>query len=279
MKTLWTNKHFYFAAFGAAGGLVSGAGYALLGFNDDVFLSWVAGTGLDGLFIGGLLALAHARYVGKVFDAKGIGQAMLIGGLGGAAGGLVALYGGFPLAALLGGAEDAGRFLGWALGGAAVGAACARVIPNLKWRVAIAAGALGGLIGCALMYLVGSLTVGIAVTGASIGLAIALAETAFREAWLEITIRPTGLSLQKERTLTVSLGPQPIQFGCGQDADVKVAERPDAGAHLAQVSFAGGRVMLLDQVSGASRALAINETFEVSNARAVVRTKMASIES
>jgi hypothetical protein len=275
MKRLWSDKRVFFAGFGALGGLLSAFFYAALEL-DGPFSSWVIGTGFDGLCIAGLLAFGQARYLGKAFDAKTFGKALLIGGLGGAIGGFIALVGGFPLAQLLGGAEDAGRFLGWMLGGAAVGFAIARVVPNLKARVAVAAGAVGGLAGCALMYLMASIAVAIATTGAAIGLALALAETAFRQTWLEVTIRPTGFSLQKERTVTVSLGEQPIRFGCAPAADVRLAEMAGAGADFAEVALAGGQVILYDQVANTRRNLVVDEAFEISNARVVVRSKRVS---
>ncbi len=148
--------------------------------------------------------------------------AILIGGLGGAAGGYIAFHLGFSIAHLIGASSDTGRFIGWMLGGIAVGYAVTRAVPNLKAKTACLAGGAGGLIGCGLMYQISAFAAGTAATGAAIGLAIALAETAFRQAWLEITVRPVGMTLEKSRTLTVSLGEKPVLFGCAGDADVKL---------------------------------------------------------
>lgn len=275
MKGLLSDKRAYFAAFGAVGGLLSAIIYGVLGL-DGAFSSWVVGTGFDGMCIGALLAFGQARYVGKSFDWKAFRKAMLIGGVGGLAGGFAALKLGFPIAEAFGGATDAGRFLGWTLGGVAVGFAVSKVVPNLKLKTACIAGAVGGFVGCALMYLMSSLAAGTATTGAAIGVAIALAETAFRQAWLEVTIKPKGLTLEKERTLTVTLGDKPVLFGCAGDADVKLAEMAGAKAHFAKVSLSGGKVTLLDMTNEKTRDIAVDEGFDVSNAHVVVRSKLVA---
>ncbi len=272
MKRLLSDKRVYFAAFGAVGGLLSAMLYGAFDL-DSAFTSWIIGTGFDGMCIGGLLSFGQARYVGKSFDWNAFRKAMMIGGLGGLVGGFAALNLGFPIVEALGGGEEAGRFLGWTLGGVAVGFAVSKVVPNLKLKTACVAGAIGGLVGCALMYLMSSLAAGTATTGAAIGVAIALAETAFRQAWLEVTIRPKGLTLEKERTLTVTLGDKPVVFGCAGDADVKLAEMEGAKAHFATVSLLGGAVSVLDMTTEKTRVIAVDEGFDVSNAHVIVRSK------
>ncbi len=274
MKNLLFDKRFYFSAFGAVGGFLSAVTYHLTGLN-NAFASWIVGTGFDGMFIAALLAFGQARYVGKNFDFAAFRKAMLIGGIGGLVGGFVALMGGFPIAEAFGGDSDAGRFLGWTLGGVAVGFAVSKVVPNLKLKTSCLAGAAGGFIGCGLMYLMVSLAAGTATTGAAIGLAIAYAESAFRQAWLEITIRPKGLSLEKERTITVTLGDKPVLIGCASDVDVKLAEMAGAKGHFAKVILSGGRLELLDVTTEKTREISVNERFEISNGSFVVRTKAA----
>jgi hypothetical protein len=272
MKRFFSDKRAYFAGFGAIGGLLSGVLYAMTEPHSPL-ASWLYGIGGNGLFMAAMLGIAQGRYVGKAFDVAGFLKTAVIGGCGGVIGGLIGIYIGFPIARLFGGGVDEGRFLGWTLGGLAVGYAVSRVVPNLKPVTASIAGALGGFCGCALMYLIGSLTIGLATTGAAIGLAIALAESAFRSAWLEVTIRPRGVSLEKERTLTVSLGEKPVLFGCSGDADVRLLEMPGAKAHFARVTLSGGRVTLHDLVTNRTRPLSVNEAFDLSNARIVVRSK------
>lgn len=274
MKILLSSKYVYFAGFGAIGGLLSGIIYGVSDLdNSSDWASWIIGTGFDGLFIAALLAVGQARYVGKSFDSKSFWKALLVGAIGGMIGGFIALMIGFPIAESLGGGTDAGRFLGWTLGGAAVGFAVSWVVPNLKRVTASLAGAAGGFFGCALMYLVSALVAATATTGAVIGLVIAFAEAAFRHAWLEVTIRPFGLSLEKERTITVSLGDKPVLFGCGADADVKLAEMPNAQPQYAKVFLSGRAVTLLDLATEKKRELAVDEGFDLANARLVVRAK------
>ncbi len=272
MKRILTDKRFYFAGFGAIGGLLSGLGYTMTEPH-SALSSWLIGIGGNGLFMAASLGIGQGRYVGKSFDTRGLIRTALIGGGGGIVGGLFGVFIGFPVARLFGGGEDEGRFLGWTLGGLAVGYAVSWVVPNLRPAAASIAGALGGLLGCALMYLIGSLTIGLATTGAVIGLAIALVESTFRNAWLEITIRPRGFSLEKERTLTVTLGQNPVLFGCAGDADVRLDEMAGAKPHFARISLSGGQVTLHDLITERSRPLAVNEGFDLSNARVVVKMK------
>ena len=272
MKKLLSDKRLYFSAFGSIGGLLSAYMYEISEL-EGAMESWVVGTGLDGLFIGALLAFGQGRYVGKTFDLKALTRAILIGGVGGGVGGWVALTAGFPIVDLFGGSSDAGRFIGWTFGGVAVGIAIAQVVPNLRPKIACVAGGAGGFVGCGFMYLIDDLSAGTATTGAAIGLAIAYTETVFRQAWLEVTIRPNGLSLEKERTITVTLGDQPVLFGCASDADVKLAEMNGAKAHFAKISLSSGTVTLLDLATEQSRTLSIDEGLDISNAHIIFRRK------
>lgn len=290
MRRILSNKRAYFACFGAIGGLLSGLTYHLID-PEPALLTWLVGIGFNGVFMAALLGLGQGWYLEKGFDSRGFANTAVIGGVGGIVGGLVGFYGAFPLMGTFGGGEDSGRFLGWTIGGLAVGFAVSRVVPNLKAVTACVAGAIGGCAGCGLMYLIGTLAglgavvtmgkvihdsalvVGMATTGAAIGLAIAFAETTFRKAWLEVTIRPRGVTLAKERTLTVTLGDTPVLFGCGMQADVRLEEMAGAKPEFARVSLSNGTVSLHNMVTGEIRLLSVNDSFEVSNARVVVRSK------
>lgn len=276
MERIISDKRIFFAGFGAIGGLLSGLANAFSGLHSEsgsAIASWVVGTGFDGLFIAALLGLSQGWYVGKSFDLHGLAKTSIIGGVGGLIGGFAALFLGFPISELLGGGDNIARFIGWTFGGLAVGFAVSRVIPNLKTMTSCTAGAIGGFIGCGLMYVIGSLTIGIATTGAAIGLTIAFAESAFRQAWLEVTIRPRGMSLSKERTLTVTLGESPVLFGCGADSDVRLDEIAGAKPNFARVTFSRGSVTLHDLATEKTRVLSVNDSFEVSNATVVLRAK------
>ncbi|WP_413204208.1 hypothetical protein [Rhodospirillum sp. A1_3_36] len=278
MTGLLSDKRFYFVAFGAVGGLMSALLYHLLE-PDSALGTWVVGVGANGMLTAVFLAFGQGRYAGKGFNAADLMKAVIVGGVGGVLGSVVAFYIGFPVAKFLNVSSDVGRFIGWGLSGVAVGIAIAKVVPNLKLKTACVAGGLGAIIGCSLMYVINTvihgagLTIGLTTASAIIGLAIATAETAFRHAWLEVTIKPKGLTLEKERTLTVTLGDKPVLFGCAGDADVRLAEMAGAKAHFAKVSLSGSDVTVLDMTTEKSRVIAIDDGFDVSNARVVVRSK------
>lgn len=281
MKRLLSDKRAYFAAFGGVGGLLSALLYHMIEPSDPVS-TWIVGVGANGMLTAALLAFGQGRYAGKGFNAADLKKAVIVGGVGGLIGSLAAYNLGFPIARMLGVSSDVGRFIGWGISGVAVGVAVAKVVPNLKLKTACIAGGLGAVAGCALMYVINAvihgagLTVGLTTTSAIIGLAIAYAETAFRQAWLEVTVKPKGLTLEKERTLTVTLGDKPVLFGCAGDADVKLAEMAGAKAHFAKVSLSGGKVTLLDMTTEKTREIAVDEGFDVSNAHVVVRNKVVA---
>lgn len=281
MKNLLSDKRAYFAFFGALGGLGSAAFYDFFEPYDHAWASWVSLVGADGLLTAGLLAIAQGLYAGKGLQAFNVRKTFIFGGIGGIIGGLIAYNLGFPLARLFGGGEDIGRFLGWTIFGIAVGFAVTKVIPNLRARTACLAGGAGAFLGCSSMYIFGGgvgvgFYLGVALASALIGLVIAQAENVMRQTWLEVTVRPKGLTLEKERVLTVTLGDQPVLFGCAGDADVKLAEMVGAKAHFAKVSLSGDKVVWLDMTTEKSRNLAIDEEIEISNARVVVRSKVAT---
>lgn len=281
MKRLLSDKRAYFAAFGAVGGLLSAAVYRHFHPYEQAWMSWVSLVGVDGLLTASLLSIAQNLYAGKRRDALKVRKPLIVGTLGGIAGGLIAYNVGFPLARMLGGEVHVGRFMGWTIFGIVMGLAITKSVPNLRTAPACLAGGVGAFLGCSVMYLLGTgagigFFLGVAVASAMIGLAIAYAETAFRQAWLEVTIKPKGLTLEKERTLTVTLGDKPVLFGCAGDADVKLAEMAGAKAHFAKVSLSGGKVTLLDMTTEKTREIAVDEGFNVSNARVVVRNKVVA---
>lgn len=120
------------------------------------------------------------------------------------------------------------RLLGWGLLGGLVGGGMALFVPNLDRRKALAAGAIGGVSGCVgyliSQWILGDLMgrlVGAGLLGGSIGAMIGLVETAFREAWLEVSYGPDG----KEKR-TVSLGREPVAVGSDRACKVWSREAP-----------------------------------------------------
>src|SRR5690242_12454949 len=111
MRALLSDKRVYFAGHGAIGGMLSGIAYFVSPF-EGALASWVVGGAFDGMAIATLLALGQARYLGRSFDGPRMRKALWLAGLGGAAGGLVAMCIGFPLAHLLGLDPQFGRLVG-----------------------------------------------------------------------------------------------------------------------------------------------------------------------
>lgn len=112
------------------------------------------------------------------------------------------------------------RILAWAIMGALLGAMLSRSVPNLPLRRGFGAGAIGGAVGCmgfllTSMYLAGSTgrTVGIALLGLSLGLAMYFVENMFREASVEVEWAP-------RETTRVGLGAQPVVIGGGGEEQI-----------------------------------------------------------
>jgi hypothetical protein len=158
-----------------------------------------------------LLAGQHHYLRGTLPSFRGV-IAGLVGGMfvglvGGAAGQWLYLYapGGSVLGTIF-------QVLGWTLLGGLAGAGLSPFIPNLRWSLGLAGGAIGGAAGAAgylaalsVGEVVGRL-VGGGLLGFCIGLMVAVVEAAFRRAWLEVRFG-------KRETITVNLGPEPVKIG------------------------------------------------------------------
>ena len=105
------------------------------------------------------------------------------------------------------------RILGWIILGGLAGAGLSFFIPNMKWRLGLAGGAIGGAAGAIAFMaaanatgdLVGRLLGGL-VLGFFIGLMVAIAEAAFRQAWLDVRF-------SERESIRVTLGPEPVKLG------------------------------------------------------------------
>ncbi len=138
----------------------------------------------------------------------GLFGGLVVGLIGGAAG-----QGLFFLAPENTTLANAFRIFGWTLLGGLAGVGLALFIPNMKWTHGLLGGAVGGAAGALGFILVSSVTgelvgrlVGGLVLGLGIGLMVAVAETAFRRAWLEVRYG------EREK-ITVTLGPEPVKVG------------------------------------------------------------------
>ena len=155
---------------------------------------------------------------------KGLAGGILAGLIGGAAGQVLFQVTGdlFHVSGGAGGAilESFFRILGWTILGSLAGLGLAFFMPNLRADKGLLGGAIGGAVGAVgfivvalgMRLTIGSLwapawwtswpILGAVLLGACIGLMVAIAERAFRTAWLEVRY---GREVR-----TVNLGPEPV---------------------------------------------------------------------
>lgn len=184
-------RTYYYAVFGAIGGLIGWQVSNLLGlsFIPNIYLSEAVVGALVGLSIGLLIGIAEGVLTLNLV------QAAKSGGLSGLLG-LVAGAIGLPLSEWLFqsvGAGIIGRALGWAVFGLLIGLAEGMGGRSQAWK-----GMLGGLLGGALggfllegmqNLLKASITgkaIGLVLLGASVGAFISLIVVLLSRAWLEV---------------------------------------------------------------------------------------------
>lgn len=179
----------------------------------------------------------------------------------------------FPLLA------QALRVVGWALLGGLAGAGLSLFVPNMKLTLGLLGGAIGGVVGCLayltvsailrginlpdwLAELLGRLVGGL-VLGFGIGVMVAVAEAAFRKAWLEVRYG-------ERETIQVTLGPEPVKVG----SDAKACTVWARGAPPIALRFflRDGKVICSDVVQKREEAVGNGFVKEVGNLRVTVRT-------
>jgi hypothetical protein len=195
-------------------------------------------------------------------------------------GGVFAGFLGGLVVGLVGGAAGEGLYqlvpsvvfqvFGWTLLGGMAGAGLSLFIPNMKWTLGLAGGAIGGAAGAIGFIAVSSATgdlvgrlVGGLVLGFCIGLMVAVAETAFRRAWLEVRYG------DREK-ITVTLGPEPVKVG--SDAKACTVWARGAAAVALRFFVRDGKVMCDDTVMGRETAVGDGFAKEVGTLTVTVRT-------
>ena len=250
-------------------GVQSSAKFAA-GTEGRLTLAIAVWTGcIAGLVCLALLAGQH-HYLRGALPAVGGAAAGLLGGL------VVGLVGGAAGQGLFFLAPDSAtlahifRVFGWAILGGLAGVGLSLFIPNMKWSLGLAGGAVGGAAGALGYILVSEFTgdwlgriVGGLVLGFCIGLMVAVAEAAFRRAWLEV--RYGG-----RETVTVTLGPEPVKVG----SDAKACTVWARGAPPVAVRYfvRDGQVVCDDPIMGRESAVADGFAKEVGNVTVTVRT-------
>lgn len=176
-----------------------------------------------------------------------------------------------------------GFVAGWLLFGGLLGWGVGWFIPNLKlWRATFAGLIGGGIGGAALLAptLLGlaaatdsagatgdwatlaARAAGTGVLGFGLGLMVAIAETLFREAWIDVCFGP------ESRRFT--LGRQPISLGSSSDCTVYVR---DAGPQPLRFSFEDGRVLRTPPGGSQGVPVAAGHEERLGPARIVVGTR------
>lgn len=257
------NKKILFAGAAALGGAASGLLTPFLLNQNSVFASWAVAGALDAALIGAWVVYAQNYYQTRSFRfTAGLKRALWTGAMIGFAGGCAALVGMYVF-----GAGSFGRVAGWAISGGAAGFVVAAQVPNLKRATAVTAGAIGGGLGCLLMGMGLGYTVGVAFTGAAIGLMVALAEALFRKNWLDVEIYSeplgSGLNLAKPvNQYTLTLGAAPITVGSGETREIRVPHNASPSrSHIASIYVDGDKTIFHDLLTAAKTELSAGQPF------------------
>jgi hypothetical protein len=185
-------RTYYYAVFGAIGGLIGWQVSNLLGlsFISNIYLSEAVVGALVGLSIGLLIGIAEGALTLNLVQAAKSGG---LGGLLGLGAGAI----GLPFGEWLfqfSGAGIIGRALGWAVFGLLIGLAEGMVGRSQVWK-GLLGGLLGGALGGFLLQGMQSLlkasslgkAIGLVLLGASVGAFISLVIVLLSRAWLEVT--------------------------------------------------------------------------------------------
>jgi hypothetical protein len=213
---------YYYAVFGAIGGLVGWQVSNLIGlsFISNIYLSEAVVGALVGLSIGLLIGIAEGAITLNLVQSAKSGALSGLLGLGAGAIGL-------PLSEWLFqfvGAGIIGRILGWAVFGLLIGLAEGVGGRSQVWK-GLLGGVLGGMLGGLLLEgsqnllktsLVGK-AIGLLLLGASVGAFISLVEVLLARAWLEVKtgkLKGTEFILDKFMHLkgpAIAIGSSPLK--------------------------------------------------------------------
>jgi hypothetical protein len=215
-------RTYYYAVFGAIGGLIGWQVSNLLGlsFVSNIYLSEAVVGALVGLSIGLLIGIAEGVLTLNLVKAV---RSAGLGGLLGLAAGAV----GLPLGEWLFqsiGAGILGRTLGWALFGLLIGLAEGVGGRSQVWK-GLLGGMLGGALGGFLLEEIQTLlkvsmlakAIGLMLLGSSVGAFISLVVVLLSRAWLEVKtgkLKGTEFILDKfmrARGPVIAIGSSPLK--------------------------------------------------------------------
>lgn len=243
-------RAYYYAVFGAMGGLIGWQVSNLVG------LSFSGNLYLNEALVGALIGLSLGAPLGASRDllARSPLRAVRSGLLGGALG-LIAGALALPLAELLFQAVGTGVFgraAGWGVFGALIGLAEGVTGGAQAWKGALG-GALGGAVGGALLEageglgigIIAGKALGLILLGACVGALIALIVILLSRAWLEVTsgkLKGTTFILDKFMSQT---GPSAIVGSSPLKAEIALPD-PDVEPQHAMLIGGGSHFTLKD---------------------------------
>lgn len=277
MKDLMSSsyKALHCAAWGAAGGAI---GSVICEFIFDreprPFLILAGRTGIWFGIIGACIAVAiligYSYYLRRVFQLReSMKGGLLFGFLGGFVAGAIAqgAYAGI-------GPTEVLRVMCWGIAGGLLGYTLSFRIPNLsRWHGCLG-GMLGGAIGGSLFILFSMMAgdtlgrlFGVAAIGFFIGLMMMVAETLFREAWLEVSYGPG-------ESRTVSLGREPVAVGSDPTACTVYVRNAASTAY--RFTLHEGQILSEDVQTGRVERLQPGDKKAVGNVNVTVRVSGTS---
>lgn len=266
------DKRVLFAAGAGSGGVVSAILANILGVLDSPFSSWVATGALDAAVIGSFLVYVQNYYQSNSW--KNFNK-LLNGALKGLAIGATGGFLAYLCLSLFNG--EIGRFVGWGISGAAAGYVASLRIPNLKIKVALTAGAIGGGLGFLIINIGLSYTMGVLVTGAVIGFMVAISEQVFREMSIDVILKPieTGISLAKPHCFNLTLGKDPITVGFSADMDINLKSQGIAiQKSVGNISLEDGKVFFTSINGDKKVEFTKGGSFGIENAEIVLQGKI-----
>ena len=243
-------RTYYYAVFGAIGGLISWQVSNLLGlsFTGSLYLNDAIVGAMVGICIGLLIGIVEGTLTRNVIQALRSGAFnCLLGGVAGAIG--------LPLSEFLfqvSGAGFLGRALGWGIFGLLIGLAEGITGRSQAWK-GMLGGLIGGCLGGILLEsaqtffrdtLVGKMA-GLLLLGAAVGALISLIVTLLARAWLEVAsgkLKGTEFILDKFMRRggpSVAIGSSPLKSEI-------VLPDPDIAAQHALLTGSGSNFNIKD---------------------------------
>ena len=259
------NKKALFAVGAGVGGAVSAILAHLLGLLDSPFSSWVFTGAIDAALIGAFLVYVQNYYQSNSWaNTNKLLNGTLKGLVIGAVGGFIAFLSMTVLS------DDIGRLVGWSISGAAAGYVASLRVPNLKAKVAMVAGALGGGLGLFVMSIGLSYTMGVVVTGAVIGAMVAFSEKIFSKISIDVTLKPvtTGISFAKAHCFNLTLGSDPISVGFTTEMDINLKTTGIAmHKQVGSIALENGKVFSRSSLDNKKVQLIKGSPFDIENAQ------------